>query len=178
MGHEVFVYPHNDLLNLAHHHRQVIEEKVRHGSRGGIGLDCMSCLIALAFSVEAISNFVGAKTVPEWNERDSYRAKTTQLGGKLGFVFDDKVEPFETLMRIKTIRDQLAHGKPIESRQDESSREMFERAMMCPWDEYLDANFVLHAYEQVIKFKELLLTQAKIPLHETLTCGGGVWIDP
>lgn len=177
MGHEAQVYPHNDLLNLAYYHKGVVEKKVADSNREAIGLDCMSCLIALAFSVEAIANFVGFKSISEWNERAFYRDKMAVLGKNLGFEFDPSAEPYSTLQILKTIRDQMAHGKPIETKAEISDREALRDAMASPWDEHLTPEFAEHAFMQVKLFEKMLLELAKIPLMNTLTSGTAVWIE-
>jgi hypothetical protein len=177
VGHEAQVFPHNDLLNLAYYHKKVIEKKVADSNREAIGLDCMSCLIALAFSVEAIANFVGFKAIPEWNEYASYKNKMAILGKHLGFKFDEAEEPYKLLQILKSIRDQMAHGKPIETKAEVSDREALRRAMASPWDEYLTPEFAQHAFEQVKVFEKVLLELAKIPLMETLTSGSAVWVE-
>lgn len=177
MSHEAKVYPHNDLLNLAYYHRGVIEKKLKEGNREAIALDCMSCLIALAFSVEAIANFVGYKAVPEWNERASYADKMTLLGKNFGFEFDKCREPYDALQILKTIRDQMAHGKPVQSKAEVSGRDALRRAMNSPWDDYLTPKFSFNAFEQVKAFEKNLLELANIPLVETLTSGTGVWVE-
>lgn len=177
MSHEAQVYPHNDLLNLAHYHKGVIEKKVAEFNKDAIALDCMSCLIALAFSVEAIANFVGFKTMVEWKERANYKDKMTVLGKNLGFEFDCSRDPYSSLQILKTIRDQMAHGKPIKTKAEVSDRESLMRAMVTPWDEYLTPEFSRHAFEQVKVFEKMLLEQAKIPLMDTLTSGTAVWVE-
>ncbi len=177
MGHEAQVYPHNDLLNLAHYHKGIVEKKVAESNREAIALDCMSCLIALAFSVEAIANFVGFKSIAEWNERASYKEKMAVIGKNLGFEFDPSAEPYSALWILKTIRDQMAHGKPIETRAELSDREALRRAMASPWDEHLTPEFAMHAFEQVKLFEKILLDLAKIALMDTLTSGTAVWLE-
>lgn len=176
MGHETQVYPHNDLLNLAYYHKGVVEKKVAESNREAIGLDCMSCLIALAFSVEAIVNFVGFKSIAEWNERASYKDKMAVLGKNLGFEFRS-AEPYSTLQTLKTIRDQMAHGKPIETKAEISDREALRDAMASPWDEYLTPEFAKHAFKQVKLFEKMLLELAHISLMDTLTSGIAVWVE-
>ncbi|MCD1650947.1 MAG: hypothetical protein COB32_04045 [Halomonas sp.] len=177
MSHETQVLPHNDLLNLAYYHKCVIEKKVAEDNREAIALDCMSCLIALAFSVEAIANFVGFKAIPEWNERAFYKDKMLVLGKGCGFKFEDSQEPYKSLHMLKTIRDQMAHGKPIETKTDVSDREALRHAMASPWDEHLTPEFAQHAFEQVKVFEKMLLELAGIPLIETLTSGTAVWVE-
>lgn len=61
MSFTVCYYPHNDLGNLAHYHLEVINQKLAREEDEGISLDCMSFLIALAFSVEALE-----RNHPDW----------------------------------------------------------------------------------------------------------------
>lgn len=175
MGHKARVYPHNDLLNLAHYHREVIEKKETDGIREAIALDCMSCLITLAFSVEAIANLVGFKVVDLWKEKAPYMVKMQVLGEKLGFTFEPSQEPYKTLQVLKTIRDQMAHGKPFETTSEVTDKAALHRALACPWDEYLNPSFATQAYTQVKAFERRLLELAKIPLVETLTSATGSW---
>lgn len=174
MAYRARVYPHNDLLNLAHYHREVIERKHNHGIKDAIALDCMSCVIALAFSVEAIVNFVGAKVITNWKERLSYQDKMATIGDALGLDLDFSMEPYKTLYLLKETRDQMAHGKPIESTAEASSREAMRRAMECPWDNLLTPKFTEHAYEQVKTFEHCVLSRAGISIAETLTSAVGV----
>lgn len=177
MGHEVDIYPHNDLLNLAHYHKGVIEEKMARGEMQAIGLDCMSCLIALAFSAEAIANFVGHKTVQNWDERAAYKNKLKTLAHALNIITTNEQEPFATLKAVKDIRDQLAHGKPIHSKSEVSDRATLGRAMACPWDEFLNPEFTQHAFAQVKEFERILLEAADIDIMETLTSGSAVCVE-
>lgn len=169
------VHPHNDLLNLAHYHRGVINEKNGHPDAEGVALDCMSCLIALAFSVEALINFVGAKCIDQWEERQPFHKKLSALETAFGLVYDKAKEPYSTIEKLKALRDQMAHGKPIEVSTTASSKEGLKKAMRAPWDEFLVPAFVNHAYDQVCAFEDNLLALGKIPLVETLTSGFGSW---
>ncbi len=72
---KIQVYPHNDLLNLAYFQRNSIKKKLEDPESEGIKLDCLACLISLAFSVEAIVNFVGHKKIDNWKEKDHFRQK-------------------------------------------------------------------------------------------------------
>lgn len=169
------IHPHNDLLNLAHYHRGAINEKNENPDAEGIALDCMSCLIALAFSVEGLINFVGAKCVDQWEERQPFHKKLFALETAIGLTYDKAKEPYLTIKKLKTLRDQMAHGKPIEVSTTASSKEDLKKAMRAPWDEFLIPVFVNHAYDQICAFEESLLALGKIPLIETLTSGFSSW---
>ena len=100
MPHRISIYPHNDLFNLAHYHCETINRKVCEGVEDAISLDCMSCLIALAFAIEALVNFVGSSVIKDWQERQSYQAKLEQIGAAIGLSFDRKIEPFLTVWAL------------------------------------------------------------------------------
>ena len=175
MGHEVKVYPHNDLLNLSHHNLQTILDKEKLEASQGIGLDCMNLINSLAFSVESLINFVGFKVIQDWKERSPFHIKIAALEEALGFRFDKDNEPYKTLIILKENRDKMAHGKPIIRIQDASSREALVEAMKSPWDDFINPEFAKHAYEQVKEFEILLMTLAKIDVFETLTSGTAVY---
>lgn len=119
MAHQAEIYPHHDLFNLAYYHLQAIERKQREGSTEGIALDCMSCLLALGITVEALINFAGESLVLSWKERDKYHLKLEKVCEELGFNLDESREPFKALKELKEIRDKMAHAKPI--RREKSS---------------------------------------------------------
>lgn len=177
MGHRVHIYPHNDLMNLAHYHREVIQNKLSQKSEEALALDCMSCLIALAFSVEAIVNFVGSSKVKEWNEKSNYHQKMNNLGKVVGFQFDESTEPYTTLGRLRELRNAMAHGKPIEKMASVSSKVELKEAMAMPWDAFLTPEFSLQAFEQVKSFELALLENAGIPIGATLTSAFGSWSE-
>jgi hypothetical protein len=146
------VYPHNDLINLSFYHLKIIRSKVKSGVQDAIALDCHSCLIALAFSVEAFVNFVGDKKVTGWEERQGFYKKIKQISEVASIEFNEAVEPFFTLSQIKVLRDSMAHGKPMvgETKSGTSARE----ALKCPWEDHLTPEFTEQAYAQVKDFQE------------------------
>jgi hypothetical protein len=149
MSHRVRVYPHNDLLNLAHYQREIINSKESEGVGDALGLDCLSCLISLAFSVEALVNFIGQKKINGWQERKVYRNKINQVCEEASLVFNENEEPFKTIWQLKELRDSIAHGQPIELTTSVSSREELRRAMECPWDQHLSSEYINHAYNMI-----------------------------
>lgn len=176
MSHRVRVYPHNDLFNLAHYQRGIITEKVASSIEDGLGLDCMSCLISIAFSVEALINFIGHKRVDNWQERQDYRSKMQQVCAAAGIDFNTSNEPFQTLWSLKEMRDSIAHGQPLEISVSVESREELRRQMECPWDQRLNPNFVNRAYEQAKQLERTLFANCNISVGETLTSAVGVGI--
>lgn len=153
------VYPHNDLLNLAFYHIDTIRTKVKTDEDNGLALDCHSCLIAIAFSVEALINFVGDKKVDGWNEYERFHIKMEQVCEIADIKYDESVEPFSTLNQIKQLRNLMAHGKPIEGGE----------GMKCAWDDFLHPEFSEESYKQVKEFQRLLLEGCEIGIEETIT---------
>lgn len=156
MRYETNVYPHNDLINLALYNLENINEKVKKNQERGLALDCLNCIISLAFSVEAIINFVGYSKVIEWKERDNYLNKMKKVCTLGDHVFDEKVEPYQTFKTLKSLRDNIAHVKPKESEIEltngGTSQEAF--GVLAPiWNEYSNPSFVNHACEMVKKFE-------------------------
>lgn len=176
MTHRVRVYPHNDLFNLAHYQREVINKKVDENNEEALSLDCLSCLISLSFTVEALVNFVGLKKVQGWRERQPYRNKITQICNAVGLHFDEGVEPYSTLWQLKELRDSIAHGQPIEMTTNVSSREELRRAMKCPWDQHLNPDYINHAYKSVKQFERELFKKGNILVGHTLTYAVGVGV--
>lgn len=176
MTHRVRVYPHNDLFNLAHYQRGVINQKVSDGNNDALSLDCMSSLIALAFSIEAPVNFVGHKRVTDWEERQPYREKMDQVCNVASLNFDTDVEPFRTLWELKELRDSIAHGQPVEVNTTAHTREELHASMECPWDQHLNPTYVNNAYEQAKQFERMLFSNCGITVGETVTSAVGVGV--
>lgn len=169
MTHRVHIYPHNDLLNLAHYHYETINRKVDECVDEAVALDCMSCIVALAFSVEALVNFVGSKSVPEWKERRPFAEKITVVTKTLGMHYDEATEPYQTVAILKRIRDQIAHGQPIEKNARVSSTASLKEAMETPWDGFLTPAFCDRAYIRVNDFEQTLIERSGIPIEKTIT---------
>ncbi|EHZ2903907.1 hypothetical protein M5225_004634 [Vibrio vulnificus] len=169
MTHRVKVYPHNDLMNLAHFQLKTIRTKIANEDSDGIKLDCLSCLISLAFSVEALVNFVGHKKLDKWKEFDKYINKITKVCAKAGVEFDKNVGIYSKLWQLKTLRDEVAHGKPIEIETKVATREELREKMSCPWDVSLTPENVESMFVAVKDFEKLLFKNCQINIGETLT---------
>ena len=165
----VRVNPHNSLETLAQYHVSVVRDKLSSGNTDRIGLDCISAVIAMAFTVEAIMNFVGAKKVSEWKERTPFKNKVGVLEATLRFKFDDSMEPFKTLSLLKEARDRMAHGQPVEFEVQVESDRQVGKAMQPVWTSAATPEFVLEAYDQVNDFKRVLFKRARIKPGVSLT---------
>lgn len=173
MGFSIRQYPHNTLANLAHYHLEVVNKKTREGSSEGIGLDCVSCLIALAFTVEAYINFLGSKKVETWRERTPYFEKLRIVSGLVGYSINKDVEPFKTLALLKEFRDEIAHGKPAEFSTDVSSDVELRDQMSETWIRLSSPDFCNHAYGEVKRWKNEWREKLGIGFGETVTSAVG-----
>ncbi len=167
------VYPHNDLLNLANYHLEILNDKVENGVKNSIALDCTSVLISLAFSVEAIVNYVGYKCIKEWKERQPFHKKMEEICESANISINAESDLFEVINQLKIIRDSIAHGKPIEGKTDDNFSEGMNKYLKSPWDEYLNPEFTNLAYESVKEFKNLLFSRYKIKPGTALTSAAG-----
>lgn len=168
--------PHNDLDSLAHYQVENIRAKIAAGQQDGIAMDCMSAVIAMAFCVESILNYVGHIKLREtWRERASYSTKVRELEVKLSFKYDKSAEPFRTLEALKKARDEMAHGKPMEFTVQLRSPKELGRAMAPAWRTVTETELVLEAFNQVRAFRSLLFTKGRIKPGAALTSaiGGG-----
>lgn len=155
--------PHTNLWRLATHHHGVVESKLASKDATGINYDSMSAVIALAFSVEAILNFVGERKLQdEWDERAGYYKKVKALETRLNFEYKKQDEPFRTLEMLKNARDAMAHGKPVEFAISASSNNEIARAMQPEWSDATAPAAAIAAYTQVSTFKDFLLRRARI----------------
>ncbi|EPM6344219.1 TPA: hypothetical protein ACQYCZ_004568 [Vibrio parahaemolyticus] len=165
------VYPHNDLLNLGFYHLSTIRKKVESGNEEALALDCHSCLIGLAFSVEALINFIGDKKVEKWKERQPYFIKLKQVCKAADLKYEAGIEPYSTLSQLKKLRDSMAHGQPIVGVTNSGGEA--RKALKCPWDDYLTVEFAEQAYAQVKEFQHSLLAGCKISLGSTISSASG-----
>jgi hypothetical protein len=165
----VHIYPHNDISSLAHHQLKAINDKVRRGDNVGIAIDCMGLIISLAFSVEAIVNFVGHKKVSSWNERDRIDDKFQVLRREIGLPYDRSVEPYKTAYLVRTLRNDMGHAKPLEKDVEISHVDEIRGEMHTTWDEYLTPEQVNLFNMHVKELKQLLLSCSGISVHDSIT---------
>ncbi len=90
-------------------------------------------LLLSAFAFEGYLNLLGGIFFASWEsfERSlSWHRKVKLIGDRLGFAVDEGCEPFQTVKRLFQFRDQVAHPKPRELKEEsEISREAFENTL-------------------------------------------------
>lgn len=169
----VRINPHNTLLNLAHYQVGIVEEKLATGKEDGIVLDCTSAIIAMAFSVEALMNYVGQKKIADWKERAAFKKKIERLEAVLGFHFDATAEPFKTIRLLKEARDTMAHGQPVEFQVSVPSSKKLGPALQPTWSAVTQPQVVVAAHKQLKAFQKLLFGLGKIKPGAALTSAVG-----
>lgn len=167
------VYPHNDLMNLSYHHVKIIRKKLESGENSGIKLDCTSALISMAFTIEALINFVGHKKLGRWKERIKYHKKLNKVCNIAGIDKDNNKGIFDAISTLKIIRDEIAHGKPVEDEDESASSDSIDKLMCCSWDEHCSPEFVEEAFEAVKQFRNKLFEGCDIKIGSTLTSATG-----
>jgi len=173
-------YIHNDLTNAAHHLKKTIETRMAADDRDGIFLDMMAALTMIAFAVEANLNFVGAKVVQGWVERQSGEKKWAAVLGTLGIEADYAQRPFSTLEQLRQFRDTLAHGKPRVLDEKETAVGTYDELYSVneiksrsPWEPYVTLESVQAGYDDMNAIWNLMLEKAGIELHDTLSGWSG-----
>ncbi|GAB6098068.1 hypothetical protein JCM14469_43230 [Desulfatiferula olefinivorans] len=173
MAHQAKIHPHHDLFNLAYYHLNVIERKQIEETTDSIALDCMSCLLALGLTVEALINFAGEVIVPSWKERDKYHLKLGRVCEQLGYKFDESQEPFQTLKKLKELRDNMVHAKPKRREKEIASLADIDQLLATDWDPYLTPEHARRFFEQVDRFEKMVYDNQAIQDNGILTIASG-----
>jgi hypothetical protein len=118
------LYIHNDLSQGATYFSDNIQDKLKNGSRDAIAFDDMACALMVAFAFEANLNFMGnyllkVGKISSWDERSKYSKKLQKVFDALGIKVEEDKRPLSSMARMKTLRDTLAHGKPVEFKADD-----------------------------------------------------------
>ncbi|HCG5527056.1 TPA: hypothetical protein NJ013_004467, partial [Vibrio parahaemolyticus] len=153
-----YIYPHNDLWNIAFHHLTTALEKDALGDRVGITLDCQSSVLFMALAVEATINFVGHRVVKNWNERKPYHIKLKKVCSVAQLELERDANLVAALKNLKLIRDTMAHGKPVYG----SVKDTVEASeqMDSFWGADIDVQYSIQMYECVRPFCQSLIEQS------------------
>ncbi|WP_340481350.1 hypothetical protein [Vibrio anguillarum] len=145
-----YIYPHNDLWNIAFHHLTTAIDKESTGKRAGIVLDCQSSILFMALAVEATINFVGHRVVDNWNERKPYHKKLKKicLIAELQLEQDSNIE--HAFSNLKSVRDSMAHGKPVYGSAWDTTEA--REKMNSFWGADINVEYVKQLYECVRPF--------------------------
>jgi hypothetical protein len=175
------IYIHNDLSQGATHFDQVIKEKLRKGDRDGIGFDGMACALMIAFAFEANLNFMGNKLfqngkITAWDEMAKFTKKRDKVFKAIGVPVEEDKRPLSSMMRMKKLRDTLAHGKPAEFKTEEEkegTREELTKGsvLAADWQEEIKPEVVAECLTDLDDLWKQMVIASGIPVIETITQG-------
>jgi len=171
------IYIHNDLSNASFHFKTSVEEKLK-GDRTGIAFHCLACLVMTAFTFEAKINFLGAKLIKEWKERQPFDDKVKDVLAHLKIMPDWNKRPYSSITTLQEFRNSVAHGKPVEIQYDETvvvpADELDRRVDLSgEWQKACAPDAVAAAYDDVETIWKELLKQSKLSIFDTMTSGEG-----
>ena len=177
------VYVHNDLSQGATYFNGLIKGKLAKGSHDGIAFDGMACALMIAFAFEANLNFMGSRLLKtgklaEWNEKQSFSKKLNKVFGVLGIPVALEKRPLSSMQKMKNLRDILAHGKPVETTEDEEvvgTHEELDRGsnLAADWEADVRPEPVSEALADLDTLWKLMIEKSGISLFETMTQGEG-----
>ena len=170
------LYIHNTLENAASFMKETIERKIKEGNRDGIAFDYINLGVMLAFDFEAKLNFMGVRFVRPWEEKQRWKCKANRVLKSLGIVRDWGKRPYSSLNRMKSFRDNIAHGKPLEEDLDyEATGELEELRkglnLQQPWEKMVTHEEIMQAYEDTDKVWKDMIEKSGIDVNETLDQG-------
>ncbi len=166
---------HNDLSNGAFHFKKELERMLQDNDERGITFVCMSCLMMLAFAVEAKINFVGEKCVEDWVEREAFKKKLKKVCKTLKINLDEG-HIRKTVYLLQSCRDDVAHGKPL-TLEDTYEVIVLEDEEHIPedlapkWLEICTAEKTIHIYDEINSFLQLLLERSEIKTFDASSNG-------
>lgn len=174
------VYIHNDLDSAAFYFNDRIRKRVAEDDRDGIGYDCMALATMCAFTWEAYLNFYGFKLLKAfWNERWPLHRKIHHVFQKLKIKPDWSTKPYLSIRNLTTVRNILAHGKPVEETIDkieEGSQSEVDRHridLSGKWQEFCTTDAVLQQYEDLQKVWNEMFKASGLGPFDTMTHGQG-----
>jgi hypothetical protein len=177
------VYVHNDLSQAATYFADIIEEKTKKGTRDAILFDGMASALMVAFAFEAKLNFMGSQLLKsgklrEWNEFQSHTKKLIKVFDALGIPVEIEKRPLSSMQKMKTLRDILAHGKPVEADVDEivvGLPEELDRSvkLIAGWETYCTTDSVFEALADLDDLWKLMIEKSGLHVFDTMTQGDG-----
>ncbi|MBR1216204.1 hypothetical protein [Bradyrhizobium sp. JYMT SZCCT0180] len=164
---------HNTLENFAGFTKGVIEDKIKRNERDGIGFDYMTLGIMLAFDFEAKVNFMGVRYVKPWNENQRWKDKLKLVFKTLGMSVNWNKRPYTSLVKMKTFRDTIAHGKPVDESVDYETTD--EEAnikktfnLKQAWEDMVTHDEIMQAYDDTEVVWKEMYEKSGIDVNELL----------
>ncbi|MCS3725910.1 hypothetical protein [Bradyrhizobium betae] len=174
------VYIHNDLDSAAFYFNERIKKRLAEDDRDGIAYECMALATMCAFTWEAYLNFYGFKLLKAFrNERWPLHRKSHHVFQKLKIKPDWPTRPYLSIRNLTTVRNMLAHGKPVEETIDkieEGSPSEIDRQridLSGKWQEFCTTDKVLEQYEDLQKVWEQMFKASGLGPFDTMSHGQG-----
>ncbi|WP_039018997.1 hypothetical protein [Halocynthiibacter namhaensis] len=168
-------YIHNVLSGCSFTLQNRMNDQFESAETTGVYHTMMACLVFVAFTVEARVNFIGQKVFGEgWPEKANLEEKIELLNVHLGIGLCRGDRPLQTILKLKKLRNTLAHGKPeIVSRVEKHDEEpdVFG-ALRFTWEEAVNKDFVMRCDMDEKRLWSMLLEAAGIDEAEAITHGG------
>lgn len=170
-------YIHNDLSNAAHHLKCRIANKLIQNDISAISLESMAYTVMLAFTFEAMLNFMGHKLIPNWKERQGMKSKRDQIFNHLKMTPKMDRRPYSTIEELRSFRDYVAHGKPLETSidelvevQDDDSHSSID--LRTTWESLCRPENVFARSNDIDQIWSEMLQASGMELFDTLSGGG------
>lgn len=146
----------------------------------GYDYEILTSMMFSALGIEALSNAVGERIVPDWNDFESARplAKLRLLCSHLGIEFDRTKRPWSKVKDVVAFRNLVAHAKPqlVEETHRLTEREHASRQFLIPasrLEKMLTLGNAALYLETVIAIKDLLIE--RIPPEQALGLAVDSW---
>lgn len=167
------LYIHNTLENAAFLVKNTIEQKIKEDKRDSIAFDYMNLGVLLAFDFEAKLNFMGSRYVKPWEERQRWKCKANRVFKALSIERDWGKRPYSSLKIMKTLRDDIAHGKPLEESFNEEvtgdEQEVLKgKSLRQPWEKLATHEQIMQAYEDTEAVWKDMIVKSGIEIMDTV----------
>lgn len=174
---------HNDLSQAATYFSETVDAKLKAGNRDAIMFDGMACALMVAFAFEANLNFMGdylskEERLKEWTERQAFSKKLKKVFGALEISLDMESRPLSSMMKMKGLRDTLAHGKPqvIEEKKEmEATQAELEKGLKlaADWERLCRSESVTEALSDLDDLWKLMIQKSGVSVIDTFSSGSG-----
>jgi hypothetical protein len=135
----------------------------------------------IAFAFEANLNFMGNKLfqngkLTAWDEMAKLSKKRDKVFKAIGMAVEEDKRPLSSMMRMKKLRDTLAHGKPAEFKTEEEkegTREELTKGsvLAADWQEEIKPEIVAECLADLDELWKQMVVASGIPVIETITQG-------
>jgi hypothetical protein len=175
------LFIHNDLSQGATFFNDIIQEKLKKDDRNGIAFDGMACALMIAFAFEANLNFMGEHLykngkVTSWDEKSKFWKKLDKVFGAIGIPVEKEKRPLSSMIRMKNLRDTLAHGKPVEIKGDDEQTGTEEElrsgaSLAADWQQEVKPDVVAECLSDLDDLWKQMIQKSGINIMDTMTQG-------